>query len=126
MALGPRMLGTFWEHIPFKWASDGALMGPWTHMETKMKAQVHKVTNLGAIWSQFGPFWVHLGLQLGGPREVLGEPLGGVLGSSWPQEPNKTPKGETADLQGPPWDPQVASWDQMTPKLATLATCAFI
>ena len=56
VALGPRMLGTFWEHFGVKWASDGALMGPWTYMDTKMKAQVHKIANLGAIWSQLGPF----------------------------------------------------------------------
>ena len=74
MAFGPRMLGTFWEHFRLKWASDGALMGPWTHMDTKMKAHVDKVANLGAIWCQLGPFWVQLGLQLGGPREALGDP----------------------------------------------------
>ena len=32
------------EHLGIKWASDGALLGPWTHMVTKMKAQVHKIT----------------------------------------------------------------------------------
>ena len=45
-----------------------------------------------------------LGAMLGskfGP----GGPLEGVWAPSWLQEPNKTPKGETADLQGPPWDP---------------------
>ena len=65
VALGPRMLGTFWEHFRLKWVSDGALMGPWTHMDTKMKAHVNKVANLGAIWFQLGAFWVQLGLQLG-------------------------------------------------------------
>ena len=81
MALGPRMLGTFWKHFRLQWASDGALMGPWTHMDTEMKAQVHKVANLEGIWSQLGPFWVQLGIQLGGLREALGGPPSDPWGS---------------------------------------------
>ena len=75
MAFGPRMLGRFWEPFKLNWSLDGALMGPWTHMDTKMKAQIHKVANLGAIWSQLGPFWVQLGLQCQGPKETLGGPF---------------------------------------------------
>ena len=100
MALGPRMLGTSWEHFRLKWASDEALMGPWTHMDTKIKAQVEKIANLGAIWSQLGLFWVQLGLHLGGPREALGSPsphpwgswlaLGAKITLRPPEKPSET------------------------------------
>ena len=51
LALGLRMLGELLENFKIKWASDEALLSTWTHMVTKMKAQVHKLANLGAIWS---------------------------------------------------------------------------
>ena len=56
-------------------------MGLWTYMDTKTKAHVDKVANLGAFWSQLGPSWVQLGLQLGGPREALGGPVSHPWGS---------------------------------------------
>ena len=100
VALGLRMLGTFWKHFGFQWASDGAQMGPWMHMDTKIRAEVDKMANLGAIWSQLGPFWVQLGLQLRGPREILGGPpshpggsclaLGAKMASRPPKRPSKT------------------------------------
>ena len=61
MALGPRMLAAFWEHFGVKWASDGALMGPWMHMDTKMRAQVDNIANLESSWIQLGPTWRQLG-----------------------------------------------------------------
>ena len=98
--LGHRMLGTFWEHFGVKWASDGALMGHWTHMDTKMRAQVDKIANLDAIWSQLGPFWVQLGLQLGVPGRPLEAhllTLGGLDWLSWGQDGPKTPQEALQD-----------------------------
>ena len=75
-------------------------MGPWTHMDTKIKAQVYKVANLGAIWSQLGPIWAQLGRQLGSPREVLGGPPshpGGSCLALGGQDGPKTPKEALQD-----------------------------
>ena len=47
-----------------------------------------------------------LGAMLGS-KIGLGRPLGGVWGPSWPQEPIKTPKGETTGIQGQTWHPQL-------------------
>ena len=89
VALGPCMLGTFWEHFRLKWASDGVLMGPWTHMDTKMKAHVDKITNLMAIWSPpwsiVGPTWPS-GKTLEARRLTLGG-LVWLLGPSCPPRP---------------------------------------
>ena len=92
MALGPRMLGAFLEAFGVKWASDEAQMGPWMHSNTNMNAQVDKMANLGANWSQLGPLWVHLGVKLGGSRENLGSPdhPWGVLIGSWGQDGPQT------------------------------------
>ena len=81
VALGHCMLGEIWEHCGIKWASDGALMGPWTLMDTKMRPKVDKIANLGAIWSQLGTFWAQLGLQVWNPGEALGGAVPHVWGS---------------------------------------------
>ena len=42
-------------------------------MDTKIKAQIDKITNLDAIWSQLNQFGVQLGLPVGVPGRPLEE-----------------------------------------------------